>query len=233
MTHPSRPGESRRPGRDPRHRPVLPRRHGDQRGAAPRARAVPGADAGDRAVRPLAARADRGISHRSCSATGWPAGTARRPTPTPTSAGRSSGSGPSTAPTVPIVLVGPLDGRPGRAARRRRPAGRGRVRARALDAARRAGRPPARARPSRSCTAGGTAGCRRSCRPSSPSGPPRPARASPGSPSPGGHSMLRGALRWHRFARDVVLGGDRDRTDAGRHRECHATTRSRGPRSPL
>jgi predicted esterase len=24
---------------------------------------------------------------------------------------------------------------------------------------------------------------------------------------PGGHSMLRGALRWHRFARDVVLGG--------------------------
>jgi acetyl esterase/lipase len=25
--------------------------------------------------------------------------------------------------------------------------------------------------------------------------------------TPGGHSMLRGALRWHRFARDVVLGG--------------------------
>jgi len=24
--------------------------------------------------------------------------------------------------------------------------------------------------------------------------------------APGGHSMLRGALRWHRFARDVVLG---------------------------
>jgi pimeloyl-ACP methyl ester carboxylesterase len=25
--------------------------------------------------------------------------------------------------------------------------------------------------------------------------------------TPGGHSMVRGALRWHRFARDVVLGG--------------------------
>ena len=25
--------------------------------------------------------------------------------------------------------------------------------------------------------------------------------------TPGGHSMLRGALRWHRFVRDVVLGG--------------------------
>jgi predicted esterase len=25
--------------------------------------------------------------------------------------------------------------------------------------------------------------------------------------TPGGHSMLRGALRWHRFARDVVVGG--------------------------
>jgi dienelactone hydrolase len=25
--------------------------------------------------------------------------------------------------------------------------------------------------------------------------------------TPGGHSMIRGALRWHRFARDVVLGG--------------------------
>jgi dienelactone hydrolase len=25
--------------------------------------------------------------------------------------------------------------------------------------------------------------------------------------APGGHSMLRGALRWHRFVRDVVLGG--------------------------
>jgi len=25
--------------------------------------------------------------------------------------------------------------------------------------------------------------------------------------TPGGHSMIRGALRWHRFVRDVVLGG--------------------------
>jgi dienelactone hydrolase len=25
--------------------------------------------------------------------------------------------------------------------------------------------------------------------------------------TPGGHSMVRGALRWHRFARDIVLGG--------------------------
>jgi predicted esterase len=27
--------------------------------------------------------------------------------------------------------------------------------------------------------------------------------------TPGGHSMVRGALRWHRFARDVVLGATR------------------------
>ena len=49
----------------------------------------------------------------------------------------------------------------------------------------------------------------------------------------GGHSMLRGAVRWHPFARDVVLGAHRDRTDAARHRERPARPAPEGIAVPL
>ena len=197
--------EPRRPGRGPRHRPVLPRRDRDQRGAAARRRAVPGPDARRSSSSSAAAAADRGIGTHAAPLPGGRAGTAPPPTPTPTSAGRSSSSGPSTAPTCrssSSATRWAAGRRCGRAATRRwRPCarwrpGRPRVSPSATCAARR----------SRSCTDAATGGCRRSCRPTSPCGPTRPAPTWPGSPRRAATRCSAAPLRWHRFARDVVLG---------------------------
>ena len=144
--------------------------------------------------------------HRTCSATGWPAGTAPPPTPTPTSAGRSSSSRAEHGADVPIVLVGHSMG--GRAALRA--GGDPQVAAVcALAPWTPPGEPVAHLRGRTVAILHGRGDRWVPAKLSADfaaAGPARPARRVARFTTPGGHSMLRGALRWHRFARDVVLG---------------------------